>query len=91
MNGSVGTVRASALGLIVTMAIGMLAVGCGWAAAAPQQAVKPKPAPAPVANRITMEPPLPEAFFTFKPGADRELFDYAQLIDYLKAVDATSE
>lgn len=91
MNGSGGTMRASALGIVVTMAIGMLTAGCGWAAAAPQQAVKPKPAPVTVANRITMEPPLPEAFFTFKPGADRELFDYTQLIDYLKAVDATSE
>lgn len=32
----------------------------------------------------------PEAFFGFKPGADRMLFDYEKLIDYLKILDEVS-
>jgi hypothetical protein len=32
------------------------------------------------------EPPTPESFFGFKPGADRKLFDYEQLIEYLQKV-----
>ncbi|HID39442.1 MAG TPA: hypothetical protein EYP36_07995 [Calditrichaeota bacterium] len=35
--------------------------------------------------------PQPEKFFGFKPGADRQLFDYEQLVDYLKQVDAASD
>ena len=35
--------------------------------------------------------PVPEKFFGFKPGADRQLFDYEKLIDYLKQVDAASD
>ncbi len=30
-------------------------------------------------------------FFGFKPGADRQLFDYEKLVDYLKQVDAASD
>ena len=33
----------------------------------------------------------PEDFFKFKPGTDRMLFDYEQLIEYLKTVDGQSE
>jgi len=32
----------------------------------------------------------PEAFFGFKPGADRMLFDYEKLMDYLKLLDKAS-
>jgi hypothetical protein len=32
----------------------------------------------------------PETFFGFKPGTDRMLFDYNQLINYLKRLDASS-
>ncbi|MCP5105318.1 MAG: hypothetical protein GY950_18160 [bacterium] len=32
----------------------------------------------------------PEAFFGFKPGADRMLFDYGALINYMKYLDKTS-
>ncbi len=32
----------------------------------------------------------PEKFFGFKPGADRMLFDYEQLVDYLQKLDAVS-
>ncbi len=32
----------------------------------------------------------PEEFFGFKPGADRELFNYQPLIDYLKLLDEAS-
>ncbi|MCP4896546.1 MAG: hypothetical protein GY906_06175 [bacterium] len=32
------------------------------------------------------EPPTPEAYFGFQPGADRELFDYEQLIAYLEVL-----
>ncbi len=35
-------------------------------------------------------PPTPEAHFTFRPGADGQLIDYEQLIDYLKILDAAS-
>ncbi len=35
--------------------------------------------------------PTPEKFFGFKPGADRQLFDYEKLIDYLKQVDVASD
>jgi hypothetical protein len=34
--------------------------------------------------------PSPEAFFGFRPGTDRELIDYAQLIDYLETVAEAS-
>ena len=33
----------------------------------------------------------PEDFFGFKPGADRELFDYEKLIEYIKTVDEQSD
>ncbi len=33
----------------------------------------------------------PEDFFGFKPGADRELFDYEKLIEYIKKVDIQSD
>ncbi len=33
----------------------------------------------------------PKEFFGFKPGADRELFDYEKLIDYIKKVDENSD
>ncbi|MBN2699339.1 MAG: hypothetical protein JXR52_10990 [Bacteroidales bacterium] len=32
----------------------------------------------------------PESFFGFKPGADRMLFDYEQMIEYLQKIDAVS-
>ncbi|MBN2432955.1 MAG: hypothetical protein JXQ27_15880 [Acidobacteria bacterium] len=33
----------------------------------------------------------PESYFGFRPGADRELMDYDQLIDYLQKLDAASD
>ena len=35
-------------------------------------------------------PPTPEAYFTFKPGAEGKLIDYEQLSGYLKALDQAS-
>lgn len=35
-------------------------------------------------------PPTPEAHFSFRPGADGQLIDYEQLIDYLRLLDAAS-
>jgi hypothetical protein len=35
--------------------------------------------------------PTPTKFFGFEPGADRELFTYEQLIDYLERVDEASD
>ncbi len=35
-------------------------------------------------------PPTPEAHFAFRPGADGQLIDYEQLIDYLRILDAAS-
>jgi hypothetical protein len=34
--------------------------------------------------------PTPERFFGFKPGADRMLFDYEKLVDYLKVLEKES-
>ena len=36
------------------------------------------------------EIPSPEEHFGFRPGADRELFDYSELLGYLDALDAAS-
>jgi len=37
------------------------------------------------------ELPTPESFFGFKPGADRELFNYQPLIDYMKILAEKSD
>ena len=37
------------------------------------------------------QPPVPEAYFGFVPGSDRNLFDYEALISYLKKADAASD
>ncbi|NOX89836.1 MAG: hypothetical protein GXO77_12500 [Calditrichaeota bacterium] len=37
------------------------------------------------------EIPAPESFFGFKPGTDRELFDYEQLSAYLQKLDRASD
>ena len=34
--------------------------------------------------------PVPEEFFKFKPGADRMLFDYEELIEYFTLLDKAS-
>ena len=48
-----------------------------------------------ISNLIFARPaanvPQPEKFFGFKPGADRQLFDYEKLVDYLKRVDEVSD
>ncbi len=39
---------------------------------------------------LSAQPVPPEKFFGFQPGADRKLFSYGQLIDYLSELDAQS-
>ena len=43
-----------------------------------------------ISSNIQAQITKPEDFFKFKPGTDRMLFDYEQLIDYLKIVDKES-
>jgi hypothetical protein len=42
-------------------------------------------------NAQTVQINTPEKHFGFKPGADRMLFDYENLIDYMQHLDKTSE
>ncbi len=35
--------------------------------------------------------PTPESFFGFRPGSDKKLADYHQIVDYFKVLDAASE
>ncbi len=43
-----------------------------------------------IGNLITAQVPRPQDFFGFKPGADRHLFNYEDLISYLQAVEKAS-
>ena len=41
-------------------------------------------------SALAEAPPSPEAYFSFRPGAEGRLVDYEQLIGYLKALDQAS-
>ena len=43
-----------------------------------------------VVGLASAQVPTPESFFGFRPGADRHLFNYEQLISYLQAVEKNS-
>ncbi|NPA37236.1 MAG: hypothetical protein GXO47_10355 [Chlorobi bacterium] len=42
-------------------------------------------------STLTAQVTSPEDFFGFKPGADRQLFDYEKLIEYIRTVDRQSD
>ena len=60
------------------------------ALAAPVAAAAQAATPTAQAPPTGQAPPSPEAFFSFRPGAEGKLLDYGQIIDYLKVLDKAS-